>query len=262
MRVVSINLNGIRSAATKGIGDWLWQLRPDVICCQEVRARESDIPPTMRALAGLRGFFSLAQKPGYAGTALHCRRRPLEVITNFGHPVIDNEGRYVCAEFNNCRIVSFYMPSGSSGEVRLRVKMRVMDALYEKMKEWAAQAKKGGKQTLLCGDINIAHTRNDLHNWRSNQKNSGFLPEEREWMDAVIGKLGMADVFRKLNNNGGEYTWWSNRGRARENNVGWRLDYHLATPMLAARARDVFIYRDTKFSDHAPVVVRYHFALR
>ncbi|MGI9338216.1 MAG: exodeoxyribonuclease III, partial [Gammaproteobacteria bacterium] len=193
---------------------------------------------------------------------LHCRRRPLQVCQSFGHPVIDDEGRYVCAEFQNCRIVSFYMPSGSSGDVRLRVKMRVMSALYQRMKEWAAQAEKGEKQTLLCGDINIAHTCKDLHNWRSNQKNSGFLPEEREWLDAVVNKLGMIDVFRKLNDSGGEYTWWSNRGRAREKNVGWRLDYQLSTPLLAARARQTFVYRDAMFSDHAPVFVRYHFALR
>lgn len=285
MRVVSVNLNGIRSAAKKGIGGWLRSVGADVVCCQEVRARDGDIPDDMRdidivrnintirdidsvrdintgrGVDKLRGVFSLAQKAGYAGTGLHLRRKPLRVITTFGHPVIDTEGRYVCAEFGNCRIVSFYMPSGSSGDIRLRVKMQVMKALYQRMQQWMRQAAAGGMQTLLCGDINIAHTCKDLHNWKSNQKNSGFLPVEREWMDAVV-KLGMVDVFRKLNHHGGEYTWWSNRGRAWEKNVGWRLDYQLATPLLAARARDAFVYRDVRFSDHAPVVVRYHFALR
>ena len=261
MRVISINLNGIRSAAQKGIGEWLQQTRPDIVCCQEVRARENDIPQTMRAFGGLRGYFAPAQKPGYAGTALYCRRRPLAIDRHFGHPVIDSEGRYICAEFDNCRIVSFYMPSGSSGDVRLQVKMKVMKALQTRMKNWA-QSANDGKQTLLCGDINIAHTCKDLHNWRSNQKNSGFLPQERKWLDMIIDKLGWRDVFRLLNDSGGEYTWWSNRGQARQKNVGWRLDYHLATAQLAQLARQTAIYRDKRFSDHAPVCVRYHFALR
>ena len=261
MRVVSVNLNGVRSAARKGFALWLEQTRPDVVCCQEVRARQADIPEEMRRPAGLRGFHSFAQKPGYAGVSLYCRRRPLDAQTRFGHPLVDGEGRYVCAEFKHCRIVSFYMPSGSSGGARQQIKEQVMDALYRRLAEWSAQANNGGKQTLLCGDINIAHTEKDIRNWRGNLKNSGFLPHEREWLGAVFGELGWRDVFRQLNDNDGEYSWWSNRGRARENNVGWRIDYHLATPLLAKRAKQTEIYRKERFSDHAPVVVYYRFAL-
>ncbi len=262
MRVATLNLNGIRAAERKGVLPWLESQRADIVCVQEVRARECDIPPAMLRPAGLRGYFALAQKPGYAGTALYCRRRPQTVAASFGHSVIDGEGRFVCAEFAKCRVVSFYMPSGSSGEARQTVKCGVMDALFSQMQKWAAEAKGGGKQTLLCGDMNIAHTKKDICNWRGNQKNSGFLPEERAWLDSVFNELGWRDVFRNIRGEDGLYSWWSNRGRAWEKNVGWRIDYHLATPLLAARARDAKIYTAERFSDHAPVTVDYRFALQ
>ena len=253
LRVVSLNLNGVRAAFRKGLPEWLEAAAPDIVCAQEVRAQPADLSPEMLAPAGMRGHFAFAARPGYSGVGIYSRRKPLAVHDTFGHPLLDEEGRFLRLDFPEFSVVSLYMPSGSSGEARQAVKYQVMGI----MREWLAARMTDGREWLICGDINIARTEKDIRNWRGNLKNSGFLPEEREWMRGLIEDAGWRDVFRELNDEDGQYTWWSNRGRAWENNTGWRIDYHLATPGLAARARTAEIYKAQRFSDHAPLVIEY-----
>jgi exodeoxyribonuclease III len=257
-KLTSLNLNGIRSATTKGLEDWLAKSAPDCICVQEVKAQAPDVAGRFETLAGLRGYFHFAEKKGYSGTAVYSRHEPSDVLTGFGNPEFDAEGRYTELRFDTPQrklsIVSAYFPSGSSGPERQEAKYRFLDAFYPHL-----QALKGQREFILCGDVNIAHTQNDLKNWRSNQKNSGFLPEERAWMTKVLTEGGLIDVYRRLQPDTTDacYTWWSNRGQAYANNVGWRLDYHLATPATAALARTEVIYKGEKFSDHAPITIGY-----
>ena len=253
MRVVTLNMNGIRAAFRKGLAEWMDGGAPDILCAQEVRAQAADLSPQMRAPAGMRGHFAFAQKPGYSGVGIYAKQKPTAVRDRFGHPLLDDEGRFLQLDFSAFSAVSLYMPSGSSGDARQQVKYQAMDIL----REWFAERVRDGREWLVCGDINIARTEKDIRNWRGNLKNSGFLPEEREWMRGLIEDLGWRDVFRELNDEDGQYTWWSNRGRAWENNTGWRIDYHLATPGLAARARRAEIYKAQRFSDHAPLVIEY-----
>ena len=253
LRVATLNLNGVRAAFRKGLCEWLCDSAPDILCAQEVRAQEGDLSPTMRAPAGMRGEFSLANRPGYSGVAVYSRRKPKTTPVRFGHPLLDEEGRFLQTDFASFSVVSLYVPSGSSGEARQAVKYEAMRIL----REWLAARIADGREWLVCGDINIARTEKDIRNWRGNLRNSGFLPEEREWMRGVVEDVGWRDVFRDLNGGEGEYTWWSNRGRAWENNTGWRIDYHLATPGLASRARRAEIYKAQRFSDHAPLTIEY-----
>lgn len=261
-QLTSLNLNGIRSATTKGLEDWLARSAPDCICVQEVKAQAPDVAGRFESLAGLRGYFHFAEKKGYSGTGVYTRHTPSDVVTGFGSPEFDAEGRYTELRFDTPRrklsIVSAYFPSGSSGPERQEAKYRFLDAFYPHL-----QSLRGSREFILCGDVNIAHTQNDLKNWRSNQKNSGFLPEERAWMTRLLDEGGLVDVYRRLQPDTTDscYTWWSNRGQAYANNVGWRLDYHLATPALAALARRESIFKDLKFSDHAPITVDYELAL-
>lgn len=259
-KLTSLNLNGIRSATTKGLEDWLAKSAPDCICVQEVKAQAPDVAGRFETLAGLRGHFHFAEKKGYSGTAVYSRHEPSDVLAGFGNPEFDAEGRYTELRFDTPKrkfsIVSAYFPSGSSGPERQEAKYRFLDAFYPHL-----QALKGQREFILCGDVNIAHTQNDLKNWRSNQKNSGFLPEERAWMTRVLTEGGLIDVYRRLQPDTTDacYTWWSNRGQAYANNVGWRLDYHLATPATAELARTEAIYKGEKFSDHAPITIGYDF---
>jgi exodeoxyribonuclease-3 len=251
VRVITLNLNGIRSAASKGAFDWLAQQDADVILLQEVRAQEHQIPPEI--LEGYVAYWNLAEKPGYSGVGALTRLTPKRVTRGIGMPDFDAEGRVLQLEFKDWNALSVYVPSGSSGEARQVVKMRFLEAFLEH----AAQLGREGKDVLMAGDFNIAHRQIDLKNWRSNQQNSGFLPEERAWLDQLLG-VGYADTFRDLvGPEAVHYSWWSNRGRARENDVGWRLDYHFCTPGLSGRARQASIYRDRFFSDHAPVLIEY-----
>lgn len=257
-KLTSLNLNGIRSATSKGLEQWLEQTRPDCICVQEVKAQAPDVAGKFEALAGLKGYFHFAQKKGYSGVGVYSRLEPSDVVVGFDGGEFDGEGRYVELRFDTPTrkhsIISSYFPSGSSGEDRQAAKFRFLGAMYPHL-----QALKAQRDFILCGDINIAHREADLKNWRSNQKNSGFTPEERAWMTHLTGDGGIVDVYRQLEPDTTDacYTWWSNRGQAYANNVGWRLDYHLATPAMAAAARDVSIYKDQKFSDHAPITVGY-----
>jgi len=261
LRVTSLNLNGIRSAADKGLDTWLReQARPDVLCVQELKARSEDMTAPLRSLGGLRGgAFHHADKPGYSGVGLYWRHEPDEVRIGFGHAEFDAEGRYVEAIYKPSgarpiAVMSVYFPSGSSSPQRQEAKFRFLADFYDHL-----QQRRIAAEVLLCGDINIAHKEIDLKNWKGNLKNSGFLPEERAWVTRLLETGGFVDVFRQLDPRPDRYTWWSNRGQARAKNVGWRIDYHLATPAVAARAKpgSAWIYTDQRFSDHAPLSIDY-----
>jgi exodeoxyribonuclease III len=259
-RLVTLNLNGIRSAATKGFEAWAAGAGADCMGVQEVKAQADDVAGRFESVAGMTGHFHFAQKKGYSGVGLYTRKRPKEVIRGFGSREFDAEGRWVECRFDSARrrlsIISCYFPSGSSGEDRQQAKFRFLAKIAPHLKRLAAE-----REFILVGDVNIAHKEIDLRNWRSNRKNSGFLPEERAWMTALLDEIGLVDVFRTLNPNPEQYTWWSNRGQAWAKNVGWRLDYHLATPNIAKRAKREHIYLGRRFSDHAPVIVDYDFKL-
>jgi len=257
-KLTSLNLNGIRSAARKGVEAWLEKAKPDCICVQEIKAQAPDMEGQFESLAGLRGHFHFAEKKGYSGVGIFTRHEPSEVLIGFDGGEFDAEGRYVELRFDTPRqklsIISSYFPSGSSGPERQDAKYRFLDAMYPHL-----QTLKKSREFVLCGDINIAHREADLKNWKGNQKNSGFLPEERAWMTRLTTEGGVVDVYRQLQPDTTDacYTWWSNRGQAYANNVGWRLDYHLATPAVASKARSESIYKDEKFSDHAPITIGY-----
>ena len=261
-RLTSLNLNGIRSAATKGVEAWLAITKPDCICLQEVKAQAADVEGRFEEMAGLKGHFHFADKKGYSGVAAYSKHAPSDVVVGYGSREFDAEGRYVELRFDTPRrkfsVISCYFPSGSSGEERQQAKFRFLAELDPHLARL-----KGQRDFILCGDVNIAHREQDLKNWRSNRKNSGFLPEERAWMTKLLDETGLVDVYRHLKPDTTEecYTWWSNRGQAYMNNVGWRLDYHLATPAVAQLARREAIYRKEKFSDHAPITVEYELGL-
>ncbi len=259
-RLLTLNLNGIRSAANKGFVEWAESAGADCMGVQEIRAQHADVAGRFDEVAGLKGHFHFAQRKGYAGVGVYSRKTPSDVIIGLGHDEFDAEGRYVEARFDTARrrlsIISCYFPSGSSGEERQAAKYRFLEVVYPHL-----LALKGEREFILVGDVNIAHNEIDLKNWKGNRKNSGFLPEERSWLTRLLQEAGLVDVFRTLNPHPEQYTWWSNRGQARANNVGWRLDYHLATPGIAAKARREHIYLEKRFSDHAPVIVDYDFKL-
>jgi exodeoxyribonuclease-3 len=269
--LTSLNLNGIRSATSKGVEAWLEKARPDCICVQEIKAQAPDMAGRFETLAGLKGHFQFAEKKGYSGVGVYTRHEPSDVIIGYGSSEFDAEGRYVELRFDRpgrsvatkLSIISCYFPSGSSGEERQAAKFRFLAELRPHL----LALKTGGREVVLCGDINIAHQEIDLKNFKGNKKNSGFLPEERDWMSTLLRHDktggGLVDVYRHLQPDTTDacYTWWSNRGQAYANNVGWRLDYHLATPAFAALARSEAIYKDERFSDHAPITVGYDFTL-
>jgi exodeoxyribonuclease-3 len=260
--LTSLNLNGIRSATTKGLEAWLDKSRPDCICVQEVKAQAPDVAGRFEQLAGLQGHFHFAEKKGYSGVAIYTRHAPSDVIVGWDGGEFDAEGRYVELRFDTPQrkfsIISSYFPSGSSGEERQQAKFRFLAGIDPHL-----VALKKKREFILCGDVNIAHHEKDLKNWKGNLKNSGFLPEERAWMTRLLSEVGLVDVYRHLQPEATDasYTWWSNRGQAYAKNVGWRIDYHLATPAMAALARTERIYKDEKFSDHAPLTVGYDWRL-
>ena len=259
-RLVTLNLNGIRSAASKGLLDWAAQAGADCMGVQELKAQQADVAGRFDVIAGLQGHFHYAEKKGYSGVGLYSRKKPSKVILGLGDADFDAEGRYVEAQYDNAQrklsIISCYFPSGSSGDVRQAVKFRFLDHVYPHL-----LALKAEREFILVGDINIAHQEIDLKNWKGNLKNSGFLPEERGWMTRLLSEAGLVDVFRQLNPHPEQYTWWSARGQAWAKNVGWRLDYHLATPGIAAKASAESIYLAQRFSDHAPLIIDYDFTL-
>ena len=257
MRIITLNVNGIRSAERKGLSRWLARAEPwDVVCLQEIKATADDVPKALVAPRKAYASFLSAEKKGYAGVALYAKRQP-KLLTGFGCAEFDGEGRYLEADFGKLAVVSIYLPSGSAGPHRQASKFRFLEVFLPHL----AKLRRAKREIILCGDWNIAHHPIDLKNWRSNQKNSGFLPEERAWLTRVFDDLGFVDVFRTLNQAPEQYTWWSNRGQAWANNVGWRIDYQIATPGIAAKARAVSIYKNRRFSDHAPLIIDYDYAL-
>ena len=263
-RLVTLNLNGIRSAAAKGLIAWMEDVGADCMGVQELKAQAEDLAENFSAVADMRGHFHFAKKKGYSGVAMFSRHEPSDVITGLGSREFDAEGRCVELRFDDVRrltwpkfsLISCYFPSGSSGDERQQAKFRFLTKMTRHLKRLRSE-----REFILVGDVNIAHKEIDLKNWKSNQKNSGFTPEERAWMTHTLDEVGMVDVFRSLNSRSEQYTWWSNRGQARAKNVGWRIDYHLATPNVAATARREHIYLGQRFSDHAPLVIDYDFAL-
>ncbi len=257
MRIITLNCNGIRSAHSKGLFSWLRRQRADVICLQELKAQPHQLAQPSFALRGFESHFCCAEKKGYSGVALYCRRPPERVLTGIGVPRFDAEGRYLQADFGRLSVASLYIPSGSSGEQRQAWKFEMLSELRSILDGFRRRR----REYVLCGDWNIAHRKIDLENWRSNQQNSGFLPEERAWLDWLYDEAGFVDVFRSLDPRPRQYTWWSNRGRAWARNVGWRLDLQVATPRIAATARAARIYKRRRFSDHAPLTVDYEHCL-
>ena len=256
-KLTSLNLNGIRSASRKGLQAWVEKTAQDCMCVQELKAQAEDLRDGLDVLAHLKGHFHCAEKKGYSGVGIYTRLEPSDVVIGFGSTEFDAEGRYIELRFDTARqkrsLISCYFPSGSSGPERQEAKFRFLDLMEPHLVSLKAQ-----REFILCGDVNIAHREADLKNWRGNQKNSGFLPEERAWMTRIT-EAGLVDVYRRLQPDTTDacYTWWSNRGQAYANNVGWRIDYHLATPALAELARTEAIYKTQKFSDHAPLIVDY-----
>jgi exodeoxyribonuclease-3 len=253
MRIISLNLNGIRSAAKKGCFTWLAKQNADVLCVQELKAQAADMTEEFLAPAGMSGHFHYAEKKGYSGTGVYARVKPAKVHIGFGSREFDAEGRYVRADFDKFSAISIYLPSGSSSEERQAAKFRFLADFMPHLHK----LKKSGREFVICGDWNIAHKEIDLKNWKSNQKNSGFLPEEREWLTRVFEEAGYVDVFRAVDPRPDQYTWWSNRGQAWAKNVGWRIDYQIATPAIAKHAKKAAIYLDERFSDHAPLTIDY-----
>ncbi|AMO97601.1 exodeoxyribonuclease III [Collimonas fungivorans] len=252
-RIISANLNGIRSAARKGFFEWMAKQSADFVCVQELKAQAADMTPEFLAPEGYTGHFHYAEKKGYSGVGLYSKRKPNAVRIGFGNPEFDAEGRYVECDFGDLTVISLYCPSGSSSEERQIAKFRFMEAFLPHLQ----QLRESGREVVICGDWNIAHQERDLKNWKGNKKNSGFLPEERAWLTHLFEQVGLVDVFRQVDQRDEQYTWWSNRGQAWAKNVGWRIDYHISTPGIAANAHAVAIYKDERFSDHAPLTIDY-----
>jgi exodeoxyribonuclease-3 len=257
LRLITFNVNGIRSAAKRGFFVWLVEQRAHVVCIQDLKIQPAEMKPEMLAPKGYRGWFHYAQKRGYSGVGIYARRKPDRVVEGLSIPDIDAEGRYLQADFGPLSIVSLYLPSGSSGAERQAIKFRFMERFLPHLQ----RLRRSRRKIIICGDWNIAHKEIDLKNWRSNQKNSGFLPEERAWISCVFDQCGYVDVFRRLSASPEQYTFWSNRGQAWLKNVGWRIDYQVATPDIAAAAKRAAIYKDTRFSDHAPLTIDYDYKL-
>jgi exodeoxyribonuclease-3 len=254
MKVVSLNLNGIRASARKGVFAWLASLSPDVICVQETKAQMVHLPMEDFTLPGYHAYFHDAEKKGYSGVGIYTRREPDQITRGLGFPVADTEGRYIQADFGLLSVCSLYMPSGSSKAERQLVKFDFISAYQETL----ARQQASGRDVIICGDWNIVHREIDIKNFKSNQKNSGCLPEERQWLDDLL-QAGWLDAFRLCNQSPGEYTWWSNRGNAYANNVGWRIDYQIISESMGEAVQEAFIYKEERFSDHAPLIVAYHY---
>ena len=252
-RVISLNANGIRAAARKGFFEWMSRQDADVVCIQETKAQVHQLTDEIFRPAGYEAYYEDAEKKGYSGTAIFTRHPPKKIVHGYGDPEFDAEGRYLEVQLGGINVVSVYLPSGSSGDERQAAKYRCLDSFGEHLQK----LRKRRSETVICGDWNIVHKECDITNWKQNQKTSGCLPEERAWLDKVFGDYGWVDAFRTLDQAPGQYTWWSNRGRAWEKNVGWRIDYHVVTPGLKDRVRRTDIYRDERFSDHAPLTMDY-----
>lgn len=255
MKVVSANVNGIRASAKKGLFDWLHAEQPDVVCIQETKAQIHQLEDPQFSPAGYHCYYFDAIKKGYSGTAIYSKKEPKKIHSGLGFDIADTEGRYIEAEFDNLSVASLYLPSGSSSDAAQTKKYTFMDHFADHLKS----LRRKRREFIICGDWNIAHKEIDLRNWKPNQKNSGFLPEERQWLDQLIDNIGFVDAFREVDPNPDQYTWWSNRGQAWAKNVGWRLDYQFVTPGLKNKVLSAAIYKEQRFSDHAPLTINYNF---
>ena len=258
LKIITCNTNGIRSAHRKGFFDWLSRQRADLVCLQETRAQEQQLTHQDFFPQQYHCYYHDAQRKGYSGTALFSRVQPRRIIRKLGWEPSDSEGRYLQADFEQLSVISLYLPSGSSGEAALHKKYHFMDQLYGQLRKLRNEP----RECVICADWNICHQPIDLRNWRSNQRNSGFLPEERAWLNRVFDELGYVDSFRLVNQQPEQYTWWSNRGQSWAKNVGWRLDYQLITPALVERTVAADIYREQRFSDHAPHTMEFDWDLK
>lgn len=258
MRVITANVNGIRAAERKGFFSWMLEQDADVVCLQETKAQLSKLDdPKFHDVKGYDLYFHDAQKPGYSGVAIYTKHKPKAVKRGLGWDCPDTEGRYIELDFGDIKVASIYLPSGSSKEERQLLKYEFMEK-YERYLGEIAQSK---QHFVICGDWNIVHKEIDIRNWKPNQKNSGCLPEERAWLDKVFGDIGLVDAFREVNQAPEEYTWWSNRGQAWAKNVGWRIDYQIVTPKLAKLVESAAIFKDQRFSDHAPLIMSYNYTI-
>lgn len=257
IRVISLNANGIRAAARKGFFDWMRAQDADVVCIQETKAQAHQLGDDVFSPAGYHCFYEDAVKKGYSGVAIYTKHEPKSVIRGYGDEEFDQEGRYLEVQLKGLNVASVYLPSGSSSDERQEAKFRCLASFEEHLRK----LKRRRSESILCGDWNIAHREIDLKNWRQNRKNSGFTPEERAWMDLVFDDIRLVDALRVARPEDEIYTWWSNRGRAWDNNVGWRIDYHVATPKIAKTVQSVDVYRDERFSDHAPLTMDYDWTL-
>lgn len=255
MRVISVNTNGIRAAAKKGFFEWLARQKADVVCIQETKAQEHQLSDGIFKPKGFHSYYFDAEKKGYSGVAIYSKKEPDKVTNGLGWGRIDSEGRWIQADFGKLSVVSFYLPSGSASEERHKDKMKLMKRLEKDL--LAMRRKK--REFIICGDWNMVHKEIDIKNWKSNQKNSGCTPAEHEWLDWLFGKAGFVDAFRVVNQKPDQYTWWSNRGNARANNVGWRIDYHVITPGLKDKVLKASVYKNKWFSDHAPLTIDYDY---
>jgi exodeoxyribonuclease-3 len=253
MKIVSININGIRAGERKGFFDWMKQLDADVLCLQEIKAQEDQLSADTFWPSNYHCYYHPAEKKGYSGVAIFYKRKPDLVTKGIGWQDFDSEGRFIEARFGDLCVSSIYMPSGSSKEERQVFKYDLMDRLIPVLRA----KQEDGKQHIICGDWNIAHKKIDIKNWRGNQKNSGFLPDERAWLDKLFGSENWGDAFRLVNQEADQYTWWSNRGQAWANNTGWRIDYQVISANLMSTVTDASIYKDERFSDHAPLIIDY-----
>jgi exodeoxyribonuclease-3 len=253
LKIITCNVNGIRSAHQKGFFEWVKTLRPDFICLQETKAQLTKLELSHLDLENYHRFEHDAVKPGYSGVAIYTPHKPLKIETQLGFSCADTEGRFILLQYPNYNIISLYLPSGTSGDHRQSEKYAFMEKFENIINHWLRKK----HSFIICGDWNIAHKNIDIKNWRSNQKNSGFLPQERAWLDKLFNELGLIDLFREINNEPDQYTWWSNRANAYQNNVGWRIDYQIASPDWKQKIISTHIYKEQKFSDHAPLIMDY-----
>jgi exodeoxyribonuclease-3 len=253
MKIISFNANGIRAAGRKGFFDWFKQQRADVLCVQELKAQEEQLTDELFNPKGYYRYCSYAEKKGYSGVAIYCKEKPKKVCDDFGWDLAHHEGRYVCADFDNFSVISLYLPSGTSGDHRQAIKEEFMQAFEAHLQN----LRRKKREFIICGDWNIVHKEIDIKNWKGNQKNSGCLPHERAWLDKLFGAMQFVDAFRVVNTKPDQYTWWSQRGKARVNNVGWRIDYQVVTPGLKDKIKSAAIHTQDNFSDHAPLILNY-----
>ena len=252
-RIITCNTNGIRAAARKGFFDWLRDADADVVCIQETKAQVHQLEDPVFHPQDYHCYYNDAQKKGYSGTAVYSRVKPSKVTTRLGWDPLDSEGRYIQVDYKGLSVISLYLPSGSSSEEGLARKYQFMEDFLQHLR--ALRRKR--REFIICADWNICHKEIDLKNWRANRKNSGFLPDERAWLDTLYDEVGYIDSFRLVNPEEEQYTWWSNRGQAWAKNVGWRLDYQVISPGLKSKVRAASIYKDERFSDHAPQIMDY-----